>query len=341
MLRKTLAEPPGMNYIETVKTRGYRFVAPVTVLDKAVSAVTEPASPSRRWNAQLIGMSLAFALAIVVAGVVGFGWGRNDTIDSVVVMPFQAIAPSSDQAYLESGLAEAIAMRLGSVTALRVPPLAAVRQNEGPFEAGRRLATQAVLTGTIQRAGDRLLVTTQLSGVRRGDRLWAWSFDTTAGEILTVQNEIAERIAVRLRHAVTPADRVQLTRRDTVSGDAYDLFLQAREHWQRRTPESVKQAIALYEKALAIDPQFVRAYAGLADCYNIAASGLPPNYRYPRAQENAEKAVALEPDSSEGHTSLAFMRYKFEWRWQDADREFQQAIKLNPRYSLVSRNHGS
>lgn len=360
-LRKVLDEAGEPSCIETVRARGYRFVAPLRVIIPDVPTATPDAPPavmptaappalvpleapaalpatSRRWSARLT--ALGIVLALTIAAVVTLGWPESESVDSVVVMPFHAIATSSDQAYLETGLAEAIAMRLGNVTALRVPPLAAVRGGEGPYEAGRRLAAEAVLTGTIQRAGDRLLVTTQLSHVRRGDRLWAWTFDTTAGEILTVQNEIAERIAVRLTTALTPADRERLTRRDTASGEAYDLFLQARERWQRRTPESVKQAIGLYEKAISIDPQFVRAYAGLADCYNLAMSGLPPNYRYPRAKANAEKALQLDPDSAEARTSLAFMRYKFEWRWQDADREFQHAIKLNPRYALAHHWYG-
>lgn len=356
MLRKILSDPPGTTYIETVKTKGYRFAAPVTVVGPAVDAPKElppsvplaaPASvqvapapavrPKRRYR--LVSM-IAAALAVMAAAAVFVLWKRGERIDSIVVMPFHAIATDTDQAYLEHGLAEAIAMRLGNVRALRVPPLAAVRHGEGPFEAGRRLAAAAVLTGTIQRAGERLLVTTQLSRVGDGDRLWAWSFDTTGGEILTVQNEIAERISVRLGRELTTADRAQLTRRDTVSGEAYDFFLQARERWRLRTPESVRQAIALYEKAIAIDPQFVRAHAGLADCYNIASSGLPPAYRYPRAKASAEKAVGLDPGSAEARTSLAFLRYKFEWRWADADHEFQQAIKLDPRYALAHHWYG-
>jgi DNA-binding winged helix-turn-helix (wHTH) protein/TolB-like protein/Tfp pilus assembly protein PilF len=353
MLRKVLSEPAGTTYIETVKTRGYRFAVPVEVRRRGSDAQDAlpiaPAAPpdvaagagaARGWNRRVLWLSLAL-LAIAGAALAAFSlWRRFAPIDSVVVMPFRAIAPDSDQAYLESGLAEAIAMRLGNVPSLRVPPLAAVRRDEGPFEAGRRLGTQAVLTGTIQRAAERVLITTQLSRVSGGDRLWAWSFDTTAGDILSVQNDIAERITVRLRRDLTDADRARLTRRETVSGDAYDLFLQARERWRLRTPESVKQAIALYEKAIAIDPQFARAYAGLADCYNIASSGLPPNFRYPRAKAAAEKAVDLDPDSAEARTSLAFLRYKFEWRWQEADREFKEAIRLNPRYALAHHWYG-
>jgi serine/threonine-protein kinase len=299
---------------------------------------TPPAQPSvappRRSKMTRIGAVLGVVMTIAALWAF-MSWREPGTIDSVVVMPFRAVASGNEQPYLESGIADAIATRLASVTSLRVPPLAAIRRDEGPFEAGRRLGTEAVLTGTIQRAGDRLQVTAQLTAVRRGTRLWSVSFDAAPGEILGVQNEIAERIAVRLRTAMSAADRERLRARDTPSGEAYDLFLQAHEKWERRTPEMVQQAITLYEKAIAIDPQFVRAYAGLADCYNLAMSGMPPAYRYPRAKEYAEKAVALDSTSAEARTSLAFMRYKFEWRWADADREFREAIRLNPRYALA------
>jgi DNA-binding winged helix-turn-helix (wHTH) protein/TolB-like protein/Tfp pilus assembly protein PilF len=339
-LRKVLDAGDETTCIETVRGRGYRFVAPLvtTSPDAPVPELKQP-GVERRWSRRAIGLGATIVLTITAAGAWAL-WRDSGPIDSVVIMPFNAVAPGTDNAYLETGIAEAIAMQLGSLTSLRVPPLAAIRRNEGPFEAGRRLAAQAVLTGTLLRAGDRLQVTAQLTGVRRGDRLWTWSFDTTAAEILGVQNEIAERIAVRLQSAVSPADRDRLRRRDTPSGEAYELFLQARERWQRRSPEMVKQAIALYEKAIAIDPTFVRAYAGLADCYNLAMSGLPPAYRYPRAKANAEKAIQLDPESAEARTSLAFLRYKFEWRWADADREFREAIRLNPRYAQAHHWYG-
>lgn len=314
--------------------------APVLVVPPSATPPARPARTVPRWsNRWKIGAGLGLVVAVATAWA-STAWRDPGTIDSVVVMPFRAVAPGGEQPYLESGIADAIANRLGSATSLRVPPLAAIRRDEGPFEAGRRLGTEAVLTGTIQRAGDRLQVTAELTGVRRGRRLWSVSFDAPAGEILAVQNEIAERIAVRLRSAISTADRARLRARDTPSGEAYDLFLQARDKWERRSPEMVRQAITLYEKAIAIDPQFVRAYAGLANCYNLAMSGMPAAYRYPRAKAYAEKAVQLDSTSAEARTSLAFMRYKFEWRWADADREFREAIRLNPRYALAHHWYG-
>lgn len=371
MLRRTLADPLTASCIQTVRTRGYRFVAPVTVREDGAPAtaaerveplppvgiasagpeVSEPAEAasvpaglapaprarsSRRW-----GWLAAVIVVSVAVGLTQFYLSRaGAAVRSVVVMPFRAIAPADDQAYLESGIADAIAMRLGGVATLRVPPLAAIRRDEGPFEAGKRLKTDAVLTGAIQRTKDRLLVSAEVFRVSDGKRLSAWTFDTTPGEILNVQNQIAERIAVGFTRELSNAEHARLLRRDTVSADAYDLFLQAQEKWGRRTPASVRQAIGLYEQAIALDPQFVRAYAGLANCYNLANSGLSPKVRYPHAKLNAEKAVELDPDSAEAHTAVAFLRYKFEWRWRDAETEFQRAIGLDPRDALAHHWYG-
>lgn len=344
MLRKTLDDPPGTAYIETIRTRGYRFVAPVTVLpDSApVSVADEVAGLVVPRPRTLRFWTLTAGAAVLAA--VALAWlvqhRQAATVRSVVVMPFRAIAAAEDQAYLESGIANAIAMRLGNVLTLRVPPLAAIRGGEGPFEAGRRLQTDAVLTGTIQRTKDRLVVSAEVSRVADGVRLGAWSFDTTPGEILNVQNQIAEQIAVRFDRDLSAVAHAQLLRRDTSSADAYDLFLRAREKWGRRTPASVQEAIALYNQALALDPKFVRAYAGLANCYSLASSGLTAKARYPLAKLNAETALALDPDSAEAHTAVAFMRYKFEWRWKDAEVEFQKAIALDPRGPLARHWHG-
>lgn len=340
-LRKALDAGSEETCIETVRGRGYRFSAPVVVSTPG-AAMPTPESPlpprPSRGHALIIA-----AMLVIILGVAGAwrAWSATESIESVVIMPFLAVTPGSEQVYLSAGFAEGIAMRLGSATSLRVPPLAAIRRNEGAFEAGRRLATDAVLSGTIQRVGNRLQVTAQLSGVRRGDRLWTASFDTTAAEIIGVQNEIAERVAASAQGAaISAASQDRLRRRDTQNAEAYDLFLKAREKWQRRSPEMIRQAIALYEQAIALDPKYVQAYAGLADCYNLSMSGLPPAFRYPRAKANAEQAIKLDPNSSEAHTSLAFLRYKFEWRWEDADREFQEAIRLNPRNAQAHHWYG-
>lgn len=128
--------------------------------------------------------------------------------------------------------------------------------------------------------------------------------------------------------------------RGTTNAEAYDLVVQAREQWRQRTPAAVAQAIALYEHAIRLDDRYARAYSGLADCYNLTMSGLLPDVRYPLAKQNAEKALALDPSSAEAHNSVAFLRYKFEWKWEEAEAEFKQALALDPSNSLAHHWYG-
>lgn len=124
------------------------------------------------------------------------------------------------------------------------------------------------------------------------------------------------------------------------TAEAASLALQARENWRLRTPHAVRQAIAQYERAIALDPSYAPAYAGLADCYNLTMSGLPPALRYERAKANVERALALDATMPEALTSQAFLRYKFEWRWREAEALFRQAIAADPGYALARHWYG-
>jgi tetratricopeptide (TPR) repeat protein len=139
---------------------------------------------------------------------------------------------------------------------------------------------------------------------------------------------------------ISPGDRAILTRHESRNSEAYDLYLRAREQWARRTPKAIRTAIKMYQQAIAIEPDFALGYAGLADSYNLATSGLAPLTRAPLARAAAQRALALDPQSAEAHTAMAFSEYKFEWKWEDADREFKRAIALNPRYALAHHWYG-
>lgn len=347
-LRQALNDESGQTYIETVPKKGYRFVAKVRLPDaeSSVPSLVEPApavSPSRPRPAAAYGWSTGLALLLVV--VIGTIYNlprtqatrETDTVQSLVVTRFTSIADAAGQGHLELGIPDALTTRLASLRQLRVPPTAVLRANEDPFATAARLGVDAVLTGSVQRNGDHLRVTAQLS--RTGDRsqLWAGRFDQPFTDIFSVEDALAERIASSLITNLSSTERASLRRRETPNAAAYELYLKGRELWNRRTPESIRSAISLYQDAIALDSGFVLAHAGLADAYSITASGLPGLTRYPLARAAARKAVELDDNSADAHNALAFVTYKSEWKWADAEREFTRAIELNP--NLVLARH--
>lgn len=345
-LRRALGEET--NYIETVPKRGYRFTAEVTteVVEGAapqtrasspIAGVTPSATPPVVVRSRTFPTRLVVFFALIAAAISYWAYGRATApsgVQSVLVMPFQT-TPDPTQGYLEIGMAEALNARIAGVGSVRVPPMAAVRPGEDPFDAGARLGVDAVLTGSVQRVGERLRVTAQLSRVADRRLVWSSNFDEKFTDVFVLQDRLASRIASSVATNLTPNERASLTRHETKNPAAYDIYLRAREQWARRTNDSVRTAIRMYEEAVVLDPEFALAYAGLADAYNLTHSGIPARERYPLAKAAAERAVALDDGSAEAHTALAFMRYKFEWRWADAEKEFNRAISLGPQYALA------
>jgi DNA-binding winged helix-turn-helix (wHTH) protein/TolB-like protein/tetratricopeptide (TPR) repeat protein len=352
-LRQALSDESGQSYVETVPKRGYRFVAPV----REIAGVAEPAPlepvpaadvapsphdrPAKRNAPPLAWFGVA---ALVVAMIAGAAYLRRATpaaatesVQSLVVTRFSSLDPSSGQGHLELGIPDALTTRLASLRQLRVPPTAALKADEDPFATAARLGVDAVLTGSVQRDGDQLRVTAQLSRVDDRSQLWAGRFDQPFTDIFAVEDSLAERIASSLVTNLSSTERAALRRRETPNAAAYELYLKGRELWNRRTPESIRSAISLYHDAVNLDPGFVLAHAGLADAYSITASGLPGVTRYPLARAAARQAIELDDRSADAHNALAFVTYKSEWKWAEAEREFKRAIELNP--NLVLAHH--
>ena len=359
-LRQVLNDETGQTYVETVPKRGYRFVAAVREIAAQEPAPapppgeTRPASPAPEHvtrspsslaattgtRTKYMWFATAAVAVIAVVGVTYFLRLRPaaaGTVQSLVVTRFTSISPASGQSHLELGIPDALTTRLASLRQLRVPPTAVLRAGEDPFETARRLGVDAVLTGSVQRDGDQLRVTAQLSRASDRSQLWAGRFDQPFTDIFTVEDGLAERIASSLITNLSSTERASLRRRETPNAAAYELYLKGRELWNRRTPEAIRSAITLYQDAIALDSGFVLAHAGLADSYAITASGLPGLTRYPLAKAAARRAVELDDRSADAHNALAFVTYKSEWKWAEAEREFKRAIELNP--NLVLARH--
>lgn len=284
----------------------------------------------RRWRPAHV---VPVAVLAVTAGFMG--WvalaAPYASIREVAVLPVTA----AGEAQPIVGAAEAMAANLARLTTLTTRAVPSGDPSESPASAGRRLGAESVLRTTVDRSRTPWRVTAELTRSRDGLLVWNWVFDLPDASS-GAPDVIADRVTAGLsRHL--GADAMP---RGTASAEALTLTLRARESWRLRSPPSVQQAIRLYERAIAIDPSFAPAYAGLADCYNLTMSGLPVALRAVNAKANAERAVALDPGLAEAHTSLAFYLYKFEWKWAEAEAEFRRAIASDPSYALARHWYG-
>jgi len=341
-LRKALDTTGQSSCIETVRGRGYRFVTPVTRRAREdAAAPAAPAAPVSAPAGARRTSRLPVWSAVALAGLVGAAtWvtARQppQVIHAVTVLPPEL--PEGMGIDIASELPVLVASQIKRRTMLLSTVGAGGATTEDVVEAGRRLKAESVLTTRVDRAGDGWRVLTQLTRTRDERRIWSWVFEVAADSPALAGAEISATIAAGLgRHlGVARASDVATTG----APEAHTLVLQARGLWRLRSPADIQQAIRLYERAIVIDPSNAPAFAGLADAYNLTMSGLTPDVRYPRAKANAERAVALDPDLAAGHASLAFLRYKFEWRWEDAEREFTRAIAIDPNYVLARHWYG-
>jgi serine/threonine-protein kinase len=293
--------------------------------------------------------ALSAAAALLVVALVGYGLNRSGRATpvlarSLAVLPFSALAAGEAETHLGMGMAEAVTARLQSLRRVPVASSARVLHWTGrgldPLATGRNLEVDSVLTGTFQREGQRMRVTAELTSVRDGSSLWSDRYDTAFTDILGVQDQIAEHIAAKLVADLTGAERRQLRSHGTNDLEAYELYAKARYHWSRRTPEQIRLAISEFQQATDRDSRFALAYAGLSNAYAIAASGLPPPERFPKAQRAAKRALELDESMAEAHTALAFVSYRWEWSFAGADASFRRAIALRPEYVLAHHWHG-
>jgi TolB-like protein/Tfp pilus assembly protein PilF len=301
-----------------------------------LAAVEDPAPPAPRKRPG--GRAIAAGLcAIVVLGLVTVLWTKVRSKQeagvptSVAVLPFLDLSPQKDQEYFSDGLAEEIIDALTRVPNLRVVARTSAFAFKGKAvdirEIGRQLNVGAVLEGSVRKSGDQLRITAQLARVADGYHFWSRTYDRPLRDVFAVQREISESIAGQLRAGEAP-------RREQVHDmEAYRLFQEGRYFFNKfEPPESNRKAIERYRRAIARDPTYAQAYAGLADAYSYLAEtfAAAPKEIMPKAREAAEKAVALDDSSSEAHTSLGIIKLDYDRDVDGAQREFVRAIQLTP-----------
>jgi tetratricopeptide (TPR) repeat protein len=207
-------------------------------------------------------------------------------------------------------------------------------------QIGRELGVQYVLEGSVRRDADKVRITAQLIQMKDQSHLWSRRYDRELKSTLALQSEIAEQIAGEIQLALGRhkfALAAEPPRRSSTSYEAYDLYLRGRYFWNKRTPDGFQRAIDYFQQAIARDPGYAQAYAGLADCYVLMAafSGVPPAELMQKARAAATKALQLDEGLAEAQTSLALITENYDWDWPAAEKEYHRAIELNPNYATA------
>lgn len=297
------------------------------------------------WNSSRArGILLILALAVLTVAGVGWLMNRRHTdrpAEALAVLPFENRAGDERTDVLAGGLTESIIHELSRLPNLRVTARASAYRFAhsalDPRRIGRELGVDAVLIGGLERKGDEVLVKVELVDVVEGKRVWSETYRREAGNMVGLEQQISRSIAEALRATLIPT-----TLRRTRNPDAHLLYLEGRYNLYKRTPEGFDRAIDRFNAAIDRDPTYAAAYAGLADVYNLLGTygNLPPADAFPRARAAALRAIELDPNLAEAHTSLAYALQNYDWNWEAADREYRQALALSPSYALAHHWYG-
>ncbi len=331
-LRKALG---GSISIETVPRRGYRLIVPGAPASAPPAPKGAPQTPRpRAFKVAALIAAAAVSAALILLILAPRRQSALSTTDSVVVLPFVNLSGNSEDDYIADGLTEELTSHVSQIQGLRVIARTTAFQFKGKpvdvREIGRRLGVTAVLEGSVMRQNGRIRVTAQFNSTRDGYHLWAATYDTDAGDMFAVQDEIASKIAGTLKRRLAAAGGAG--HRPTESRQAHNLYLQGLYLRNTTDPISVRRAVERFQAALHEDPNYAAPYAGLADCYSFLAWGhaMPAPEAFPLARAAADRALLLDDSLAEAHTSRAIVNLVFNWDWRAAGREFRRALELNP-----------
>ena len=344
------AEKP--RFVETLPRRGYRFIAPLEAPPRTAApavegpAVTPPAAGFRvrSWTGAAAIGTVALLAALTVSGLWPRLRGRavsaSPPIKSLAVLPFENLTGDAEQDYFADGMTDSLITSLAQVHALRVISRTSVMQYRRANKALPRIAEEldvdAVVEGTVSRAGDRVRITAQLIQATTDRHLWAQSYERELRDVLSLQREVAAAIAQAVEVKLRPEEKRRLTRAAVaVQPEAYEAYLKGRFYWSKRSPETSLKAVGYFQQAIERDPAYAPAYSGLSDTYRaFDVQGLaPPRECMPKAEEAARKALALDDTLAEAHASLAGVLYRYDWDWDGAEREFRLSLELEPNYA--------
>ncbi len=264
-----------------------------------------------------------------------------------MVLPFANLGPNAESEYFSDGMTDELIGALTRVEGLRVVSRTSAFAFKGKHQdiraIGAQLNVRAALEASVRTAGRRLRVTVQLSDCTSGYQLWAEVYDRDVEDVFKIQDEISRAIVSALRVRLLGPEVTRLVRPATDDLEAYTLCLKGRQLWNRRTEEALRIGLRHFERAVERDPNYAMAHVGLADSYCLLGfyTALPPGEAFPRARAAALRALELDPKVTESRPTLAYCSMYHTWDWEEAEREFQAAIRGNPGYATGHQWYGN
>jgi TolB-like protein/DNA-binding winged helix-turn-helix (wHTH) protein/Tfp pilus assembly protein PilF len=347
-------------FIETVGRRGYRFLVPVErsqqlaepkgagqTHEVAETPIPAPAARGINW----LRTALAGGALVLLLGV-GFlilrRWVRSGAtssaaprISSIAVLPLENLSNDPEQQYFVEGMTDEITTDLAKLPGIRVISRTSAMQYKDTHKTmpqiARELNVDAVVEGTVLRDGNRVRIRTQLIYAPADRHVWAQAYERDLKDVLTLQANLARDIASEIQLKLTLQQQANLSVVHSVDPEAHELYLKGRYFWNKRDQAGFTKAVDYFQQAIAKDPTYAAAYAGLADSYALSGGFnlIPVEQAMPRAQAAAEKALELDSNLAEAHASLGLIAPFNNWNWADAERHYQRAIELNANYATA------
>jgi serine/threonine protein kinase/tetratricopeptide (TPR) repeat protein len=337
--------------LEKDRSLRYQSAAEIAVDLKRLSRDTEstrisvdsPAIPNRASRRGMHVLYLGIAVVVLFGALATwFFLGRTNSVasvDSLAVLPFVNASDDPNAEYLSEGITQGLINTISQLPNLRVVSLMSAYRYKGktidPPAIALELNVRAIVTGRMTKQADNITITAELIDAEHDRELWGKQYRRPLSDLHSLQSEITQDITDNLRLKLNSAQRSLISQRPTENSEAYQLYLQGRFYWNRRTAGSVNKAIDFFQQAIEKDPSFALAYSGLADSYFSLARNsavLSPKEAGARARQAAEKAVELDPALAEAHASLGAIFQMFDWDYPRAEGEFRRATELNPAY---------
>ena len=286
------------------------------------------------------GIAIFILTTLIIASAIFASYhflNSNKTINSLAVLPFVNATADPNTEYLSDGITESLINNLSRLPQMKIMSRSSVVRYKGKETdvqtIGRELGVEAVLMGRVIQRGDELSISIALVDARDNSHIWGEQYNRKLSDLLAVQQAISREVSEKLRVQLTGEEQRRLSKAATENPEAYQLYLKGRYYWNKRTDEGLKKAIEYFNQAIEKDPSYALAYSGLADS-NMYLSGslhaLSPGETYLRAKSAATKALEIDDNLAEAHTSLAMVKVGYEWDWAASEREFKRALELNP-----------